>query len=113
MELLISIYPRDAGPTEPKTWVPDSSWVKIELQRAWVKIFWAAKIAVMNGVSFDKAARKCQMTPDLYPRAVRDQMESKILALWDRLRGGNWKFGFLKIWSNLQMINFCVQFNPW
>ena len=111
MELLISIYPRDAGPTEPKTWVPDSSWVKIELQRAWVKIFWAAKIAVMNGVSFDKAARKCQMAPDLYPRAVREQMETKIMALSDRLRGGNWKFGLLKFCYDLQMKNFCTQFN--
>ena len=78
-----------------------------------VKIFWAAKILVMNGDSFDKVARKCQMAPDLYPRAVREQKEPKILALRDRLREGNSKLGFLKICSDLQIANFCVQFNRW
>ena len=85
----MSICRRDAGPTKAKIRLPDSSRVKIGLHNARVKIFCMSKIAVMTGVSFEKVARKCQMAPDLYPRAVRDQMESKILALSDRLHGDN------------------------
>ena len=66
-----------------------------------VKIFWAAKITVMNGDSFDKVARKCQIAPDLYPRAVREQMESKILALRDRVREGK-----LENWISQNLLQF-------